>query len=85
MKMSKKEHFLRNFIFWGNVDMYEITYLSDGLKIQSFAAIPKTEGKHPVIIYNRGGNRDFGALQLFRAKPNIPWPITFPKWQMTDM
>ena len=27
-----------------NVDMYEITYLSDGHKIQSFAAIPKKEG-----------------------------------------
>lgn len=38
-KFSSKFHFLEN------VDMYEITYLSDGLKIQSFAAFPKTDGK----------------------------------------
>ncbi|MEM9546814.1 MAG: prolyl oligopeptidase family serine peptidase [Bacteroidota bacterium] len=65
-KFSEKFHFLEN------VNMYEITYLSDGLKIQSFAAIPKKEGKYPVIIYNRGGNRDFGALQLFRGKAKYP-------------
>ncbi len=65
-KFSDKFHFLEN------VDMYEITYLSDGLKIQSFAAMPKKKEKHPVIIYNRGGNRDFGALQLFRGKARYP-------------
>lgn len=63
---------LKKFQLLDQVDMYEITYLSDGLKIQSFAAIPKTGGKHPVIIYNRGGNRDLGALQLFRGRYKIP-------------
>lgn len=72
-KFSEKFHFL------DNVDVYEITYLSDGLKIQSFAAIPKKEGKHPVIIYNRGGNRDFGALQLFRGKAKYPVAYYFSK------
>lgn len=48
-----------------DVDLYEIIYLSDGLKIQSYAAMPKKEGKYPVVIYNRGGNRNYGALQLF--------------------
>ena len=72
-KFSEKFHFLEN------VDMYEITYLSDGLKIQSFAAVPKKEGKHPVIIYNRGGNRDFGALQLFKGKAKYPVAYYFSK------
>lgn len=72
-KFSEKFHFLEN------VDMYEITYLSDGLKIQSFAAVPKKGGKHPVIIYNRGGNRDFGALQLFRGKAKYPVTYYFSK------
>ena len=72
-KFSEKFHFLEN------VDMYEISYLSDGLKIQAFAAIPKKEGKHPVIIYNRGGNRDFGALQLFREKARYPVAYYFSK------
>ncbi len=60
--------FIDEYHFLANVDMYKIIYLSDGLKIESYAAIPKKEGKHPVIIFNRGGNRDFYALQLFKGK-----------------
>ncbi|MBW1294385.1 alpha/beta hydrolase family protein [Aquimarina litoralis] len=72
-KFKDRLHFLEN------VDMYEISYMSDGLKIQAFAAIPKKEGKHPVIIYNRGGNRDFGALQLFRGEMKLPAAYVFSK------
>jgi dipeptidyl aminopeptidase/acylaminoacyl peptidase len=43
-----------------SVDFYRITYLSDGLRVTAFAAEPKTSGKYPCIISNRGGNRDFG-------------------------
>lgn len=73
-----KTKFTEKFHFLENVDMYEITYWSDSLKIQSFAAIPKKAGKHPVIIYNRGGNRVFGALQLFggRAKINVAYEFS---------
>ncbi len=56
-----------------SIDIFEITYLSDGLKIQSFAAIPQKEGKYPVIIFNRGGNRDFGALSFLKQK----WKSSF--------
>lgn len=76
---STMTSFIDKFYFLSNVDVYEITYLSDGLKIESFAAIPKKEGKHPAIIYNRGGNRDFGALQLFRAKAKYPVAYYFSK------
>lgn len=65
--------------FLEDVEMYEITYMSDGLKIESFAAIPKGEGKHPVIICNRGGNRDFGALQLFKGDYRCPVAYFFSK------
>jgi dipeptidyl aminopeptidase/acylaminoacyl peptidase len=70
-EFSEKFHFLEH------VDMYEITYLSDGLKIQAFAAIPNKGETHPVIVYNRGGNRDFGALQLFRGKYKLPVAFLF--------
>ena len=46
-----------------SVDAFEITYWSDSLLIQGFVLEPKTEGTYPVIIYNRGGNRDFGELE----------------------
>ncbi|PIB27871.1 alpha/beta hydrolase family protein [Maribacter sp. 4G9] len=45
-----------------SINVYGITYLSDGLKIKGFMAKPKKEGNYPCIIYNRGGNREFGSL-----------------------
>ena len=48
-------------------DLYKIRYLSDGLIVQGYIATPKEGGKFPVIIFNRGGNRDFGELTDFRA------------------
>jgi dipeptidyl aminopeptidase/acylaminoacyl peptidase len=41
-----------------------ITYLSDGLKVTGYLWKPKdTAGKKlPLILFNRGGNRDFGEL-----------------------
>ncbi|HEX2605998.1 MAG TPA: prolyl oligopeptidase family serine peptidase [Flavisolibacter sp.] len=51
------------------VDFYKLTYLSDGLKVKGFMAMPKRKGTFPCVIYNRGGNLDFGAIgdgQLLR-------------------
>lgn len=41
-----------------------ITYMSDGLKVVGFIWKPKvTQGKKlPLIIYNRGGNQEFGKI-----------------------
>src|SRR5688500_10771616 len=41
---------------------YGITYQSDGLKVKGYLVMPKAKGIYPCIIYNRGGNRDGGAL-----------------------
>jgi len=43
------------------VNLYDITYLSDGIKVKGFLIEPKQEGVFPCLIVNRGGNRDFGA------------------------
>lgn len=51
---------------FNQTELYEITYLSDGLKVNGFMMKPKKEGKYPCIIYNRGGNREFGALTTRR-------------------
>ncbi len=42
----------------------QIKYLSDGLKVAGFLWKPKdtTGAPRPLIIYNRGGNREFGAI-----------------------
>lgn len=52
------------FKYLDSIEIYGITYLSDGLKVNGFLVKPKKQGKYPVVIYNRGGNRNFGALEM---------------------
>jgi dipeptidyl aminopeptidase/acylaminoacyl peptidase len=44
------------------VDLKSMTYLSDGLQVKGYLAVPKREDRLPCLIFNRGGNRAFGAL-----------------------
>ncbi len=49
------------------VVMEEIFYESDGLKVKAFRVFPKNlEQEYPAIVYNRGGNREFGQLNEFK-------------------
>lgn len=48
--------------FKHNVRLSGIVYKVDGLRIRGFAFKPKAPGQYPAVIYNRGGNRDFGSL-----------------------
>jgi len=41
---------------------YEITYISDGLRVKGYLALPNTPGSHPAIIFCRGGNKNYGVL-----------------------
>ena len=50
-----------------DTEIFQITYRSDSLNINGYLARPKKPGTYPVIIFNRGGNRDFGALTDSRA------------------
>ncbi len=58
---------------WGNeiidsVTVEKIVYNSDGLEVDGYLAYPKgIEGKIPLIIWNRGGNRLEGAIDEFLA------------------
>lgn len=59
------------------VEAREITYLSDGLKVKGFLLAPKKDGRYPVVIFNRGGCKDFGALtRAFVAR----WLSVFASW-----
>lgn len=53
-----------SFQYLDSIEIYDITYLSDGLKVNGLLVKPKKKGKYPAIIFNRGGNRDFGALLI---------------------
>ncbi len=49
------------------VEVFGITYYSDGLKVKGFLLKPGKPGKYPAIIYNRGGSLDFGSLTSYHA------------------
>jgi len=53
------------------VQIERITYLSDGLKVRGYLAAPKADGPHPCVIYNRGGNREFGAIGASLAAEHL--------------
>ena len=51
-------------IFAGLVDLFAITYKVDDCRVMGYLAVPITfSGPLSAIIFNRGGNREFGLLQ----------------------
>ncbi len=57
----------KRFSYIDSIDVSQITYSSDGLKVTGLLVQPKKDGKYPCIIYNRGGNRDFGNNTIATA------------------
>ncbi|WP_025743326.1 alpha/beta hydrolase family protein [Aquimarina pacifica] len=53
-----------NFEHLNKLNFYFITYESDNRTIKGLLVEPKKEGKYPVVIFNRGGNRDFAPLTV---------------------
>ena len=50
------------------VNCYQIQYTSDGLNIVGFVLIPQSVGgKFPVLIFNRGGNRETAKISRLNA------------------
>ncbi|MDZ4804026.1 MAG: alpha/beta fold hydrolase [Candidatus Eisenbacteria bacterium] len=45
-----------------SVLVQRITYMSDGLKVRGYLVEPISGDSLPAIIFNRGGNREFGAI-----------------------
>jgi dipeptidyl aminopeptidase/acylaminoacyl peptidase len=53
----------------GDVKVWRIAYDSDHLTVTGLLAEPEnwSRGAHPLVIYNRGGSREFGKLTLLSA------------------
>ncbi|MBD3257712.1 prolyl oligopeptidase family serine peptidase, partial [candidate division GN15 bacterium] len=45
----------------------QISYWSDGLRINGYIARPRHPGQYPVLLWNRGGSGDRGALNDLTA------------------
>ena len=63
-KISKNDKLTSDFEHLNKLDFYFITYQSDSLKVKGILMEPKKDGKYPVVIFNRGGNRDFAQLTV---------------------
>lgn len=61
----------KQYQYLDDIEVYNITYMSDGLKIRGMMAKPKKLGKYPCIIHNRGGNRNFGVVTYFKAATRL--------------
>lgn len=63
-RISQDNELHSDFEHLKELDFYFITYESDNLTVGGIVVEPKKEGKYPVVIFNRGGNRDFGRLTI---------------------
>ncbi len=64
---DEKGNLKTNYNYLNEVETKTFFYESDGLKVKGYMAYPKdVSEKHPVIIYNRGGNREFGNLNEYK-------------------
>lgn len=57
-----EEFSLEKYPYLRDLSIEDISYVSDSLKVKGFLISPKAKGIYPCIIYNRGGNREFGAI-----------------------
>ncbi|OIQ18733.1 prolyl oligopeptidase family serine peptidase [Lacinutrix sp. MedPE-SW] len=63
-RISQNNELHSDFEHLKKLDFYFITYQSDSLKVEGIIVEPKASGKYPVVIFNRGGNRDFAELNI---------------------
>ena len=62
--ISENNQLSANYEYLNTLDFFFITYLSDSFKVHGILVEPKKEGKYPVVIFNRGGNRGFAQLTV---------------------
>jgi len=63
-KISENDTLIPDFEHLNELDFYFIIYESDSLNVKGIFVEPTKEGKYPVVIFNRGGNRKFGQLTI---------------------
>lgn len=64
-KVAQNDTLLSNYKHLEQLNFFSITYQSDGFTVRGIIVEPKKEGKYPVVIFNRGGNRDFARLTVY--------------------
>lgn len=63
-RISQDNELHSDFEHLKKLNFYFLIYESDSQKVKGLLIEPKKEGKYPVVIFNRGGNRDFAQLTV---------------------
>ena len=63
-RISTHDTLTNEYNYLNKLNFYFIKYKSDELEVNGILLEPKKEGKYPVVIFNRGGNREFGRLNI---------------------
>ncbi|WP_070120585.1 alpha/beta hydrolase family protein [Bacillus marinisedimentorum] len=50
-----------------NIRLYETTYISEGLKVKGYLAVPVENKVYPAILYLRGGIKNVGMVRIARV------------------
>jgi dipeptidyl aminopeptidase/acylaminoacyl peptidase len=66
-KVSENNLLTSDFEYLNDIDFYVISYKSDSLLVNGIIAEPKRDGEFPVIIFNRGGNKEIGKVGKFKT------------------
>lgn len=72
-KIAENDTLKKEYKHLNDVNFFVITYKSDSLLVNGIIATPKKEGKFPVIIFNRGGNKEVGKV----AKAKTLYALVF--------
>lgn len=65
---TKVEHHPEDYEFLSEVEIFRMLYNSDGLMVTGFVVKPKDVTEDlPVVIFNRGGNQEYGHLLVAHA------------------
>lgn len=64
-KFSENDTLKTNYKYLDKLNFYAINYQSDSSIVKGIIVEPKKEGTYPVVIFNRGGNIDYGELDVF--------------------
>lgn len=64
---SGERRWKSTYTYLDSISVNEITYQSDSLAVNGFLILPDKTGSHPCIIWNRGGVKEFGAINLLTA------------------
>ncbi|MCP4441396.1 MAG: prolyl oligopeptidase family serine peptidase [Aureispira sp.] len=76
-KISENDTLKKEHKHLDDINFFLITYKSDSLLVNGIIAEPKKEGKFPVVIFNRGGNREVGKVAKAKTLYALVYAVAY--------